>query len=161
MSRANVLCSLSNLSVTSPTSHLILLPFRRFIYVTAHSPTLPLLHLSHSSFSNPSVAWPTSHLSPTLPSLHLRHSSFSNPSVASATSQLILQPFLRISYVTGSSPMSPGEPPMIWNVTTAQHNWRSSDKWSGCYTFLDSVLYPSCTFCMGWLHSTSRQRSVL
>ena len=31
--------------------------------------------------------------SPTLPSLHLRHSSFSNPSVASPTSRLILKPF--------------------------------------------------------------------
>ena len=50
--------------------------------------------------------------SPTLPSLHLRHSAFSNPSFASPTSQLIVQPFFRFSYVTGSSLMSPGEPPM-------------------------------------------------
>ena len=54
------LCSFSNLSVTSPTSQLILQPFFRFIYVTAHSPTLPLLHLRHSSFCNPSFASPTS-----------------------------------------------------------------------------------------------------
>ena len=46
--------------VTSPTSKLILQPFRRFDYVTAHSPTLPSLHLRHSSFSNPSLASPTS-----------------------------------------------------------------------------------------------------
>ena len=51
---------LSNPSVASPTSQLILLPFRPFTYVTAHYPTLPLLHL-----------------------------------------------------VTGTSPTSPGEPPMI------------------------------------------------
>ena len=38
-----------------------------FTYVTAHSPTLPLLHLRHSSFSNPSFASPTSQ------GLHLRH----------------------------------------------------------------------------------------
>ena len=50
--------------------------------------------------------------SPTFPSLHLRHSSFSNPSIASPTSQLILQRFFRFSYVTGSSLTSPGEPPM-------------------------------------------------
>ena len=50
--------------------------------------------------------------SPTFPSFHLRHSSFSNPSVASPTSQLILQPFFRFSYVTSSSRTSPGEPPM-------------------------------------------------
>ena len=48
--------SFSNLSVTSPTSQLILQPFRRFTYVTAHSSTLPLFHLRHSSFSNPSFA---------------------------------------------------------------------------------------------------------
>ena len=59
---------------------------RHFTYVTVHSPTLP--------------------------SLYLRHSSFSNPSVASPRSQLILQPFFRISYDTGSSLTSPGEPPM-------------------------------------------------
>ena len=59
--------SFSNLSVTSPTSQLILQPFRRFTYVTPYSPTLPLLHLLHSSFSNPSFAAPKSQ------ALHLRH----------------------------------------------------------------------------------------
>ena len=48
---------------------------------------------------------------PTFPSLHLRHSSFSNPSIASPTSQFTLQPFFRFSYVTSSSLNSPGEPP--------------------------------------------------
>ena len=61
-------------------------PFRRFTYVTAHSPILPSLYLGHNSFCNSSVASPTS--------------------------QLILQPFFRFSYVTGSSLTSPGEPPM-------------------------------------------------
>ena len=65
---------------------LILQSVRRFIYVTAHSPTLA--------------------------SLYPRNSSFSNPFVASPTSQLILQPFFRFSYVTGSLLTSPGEPPM-------------------------------------------------
>ena len=92
----------------------ILQLFRHFTYVTTHSPNLPSLYLRHSSFSNPSVALPTSQLilqpfchltyvtthSPTLSSLYLRHSSFSNPSVASPTSQIILQPFFRFSYVT-------------------------------------------------------------
>ena len=41
-------------------------PFRRFTYITAHSPTLPLLHLCHSSLSNPSFASPVSQ------ALHLR-----------------------------------------------------------------------------------------
>ena len=106
------LCSFSNLSITSPTSQLILKPFRRFTYVTAHSPTLPLLHLHHSSFFNPSFASPMSQalhliqsraLSPTFPTLDLRHNSFYNPSVASPTSQFVLQPFFRFSYVTSSS----------------------------------------------------------
>ena len=39
---------------------LILQPFRHFTYVTVHSPALPFLYLSHSSFSNPSFASPTS-----------------------------------------------------------------------------------------------------
>ena len=45
---------------TSPTSQLILQPFRRLIYTTAHSTTLPPLHLCHRSLDNPSVASPTS-----------------------------------------------------------------------------------------------------
>ena len=91
------------LSVTSSTSQLTLQPFRRFTYVTTHSPTLPLLHLRHSSFSKLSVTSPSSQLilqpfrrftyvtthSPTLPLLHLRHSSFSNPSFTSPTSQAL------------------------------------------------------------------------
>ena len=81
------LCSFSNLSVTSPTSQLILHPFRCFTYVTTHSPTLPLIHLCHSSFSNPSVASPAS--------------------------QLIFQLFFHFSYITGPSLTPPGEPPMI------------------------------------------------
>ena len=136
MSRAHSL----TFPFASPTSQFILIlqPFRRFTYVTAHSPTPPLLHLRHSSFSfsyssvsNPSVALPTSQLilqpfrcftyvtvhshSPTLPLLYLRHSSFSNPSLASPTSQFILQPFFRFSNITSSSLNSPGEPPMFDN----------------------------------------------
>ena len=111
---------------------LILQPFRHFTYVTTHSPILPSLHLRHSSFSNPSVALPTSQLilqpfrcfnyvaarsptllsllirhssahSPSFPSLHLRQNSFSNPSVALPTSQLILQPFRCFTYVAAHS----------------------------------------------------------
>ena len=57
----------SKLSVTSPTWQLILQPFPRFTYVTAHSPTLPSLYLRHSSFSKPSFGSPTSQ------DFHLRH----------------------------------------------------------------------------------------
>ena len=66
------------------------IPFRHFTYVTTHSPTLP--------------------------SLYLRHSSFSNPSVASPTSQFILQLLFLFSYVTSSSLTSPGEPTMLTGI---------------------------------------------
>ena len=66
---------------------LILQPSRHFTYVTTQSLTLPSLYLHHSSFSNPSVASPTSQFTP--------------------------QPFFCFSYVTGSSLTSPGEPPML------------------------------------------------
>ena len=46
---------------------LILQPFHRFTYVTAHSRTHLLLHLCHSLFFNPSFDFPTSQ------ALHLRH----------------------------------------------------------------------------------------
>ena len=59
--------SFSNLSVILPKLQLILQPIRRFTYATAHSPTFPLHHLRHSSFSNPSFASPTSQ------GFHLRH----------------------------------------------------------------------------------------
>ena len=81
--------------VASPTSQLILQPFRRYTYVIARSTTLPLLHLRHRHF-----IYVTAH-SPTLPPLHLLHSPFYNPSVASPMSQLILQTFRRLTYVTG------------------------------------------------------------
>ena len=68
--------SFSNPSVALPTSQLILQPFRHFTYVTSHSPTLPSLYLRHS-------------YSEILPLLHLRHSSFSNPWFASPTSQAL------------------------------------------------------------------------
>ena len=106
---------------------LILQSIRRFTYVTAHSPTIPSLHLRHSSFSSLPFASPTTQLilqtfrrftyatanSSTLPSLYLCHNSFSNLSVASPTPQLILQPFRRFTYVTGTSLTSPGEPSMM------------------------------------------------
>ena len=63
----NELCSFSTLSVTSSTLQLILQPSHHFTCVKTHSPILPLLHLRHSSFSNPSFASPTSQ------ALRLRH----------------------------------------------------------------------------------------
>ena len=53
--------------------------------------------------------------SQTLTSLHLRHSSFSSLFAALPMSQLILQPFRCFTYVIGTSPTSPCEPPMpLW-----------------------------------------------
>ena len=82
--------------------------------ITAYSPTLPLLQLRRSSFSNPSVASPTSQLI-LQPFRYFTpsHSSVSNPSVASATSQLILQPFRCFTYVTAHSPTLPSLHPKL------------------------------------------------
>ena len=117
--------SLSNPSVTSPTSQLTLQPFRHVTYVTTHSPTLP--------------------------SRHLRHNSLSNPSVTSPTSQLILQPFFRFSHVTGFSLTSPGEPPMTWRASPDE--WSSHLRrvyQQGAPSFLETgksptVPDPDCT----------------
>ena len=71
---------------------------------SAHSPTFPSLHLRHSSFSNPSVALPTSQLilQPFRRFTYVTTHS-PTPSIASPTSQFILQPFFRFSCVTSSS----------------------------------------------------------
>ena len=53
--------SFSNPSVALPTSQRILQPFRCFIYVTAHSPTLLSLLLCHWLFT--SVTWRAAHYS--------------------------------------------------------------------------------------------------
>ena len=84
--QSDVLTTILNRWSVIVIAELILQAFRHFTYITAHSPTLP--------------------------SLYLRHSSFSDPSVASPTSQFILLPFFRFSYVTSSSLNSPGERPM-------------------------------------------------
>ena len=120
-------------------------------YRDIQPPTFPSLHLRHNSFSNSSVALPTSQLilqhfrrftyvtahSATLPLFHLRHISFSNPSVALPTSQLILQPFRCLTYVTIHYPTllslllrhrfsltSPGEPPMTGRPGNFTRNLR-------------------------------------
>ena len=80
---------------------LILQPLHRFIYVTAHSPTLPPLYPRHKSFYSSSVASSTSQ------AFHLRHSSFSNPCAAASTLQLILQPLRRFIYATAHSKALP------------------------------------------------------
>ena len=49
------------------------------------------------------IQWSRAHY-PNFPSLHLRHNSFSNTSVALPTSQFILQPFRCFTYVTVHSP---------------------------------------------------------
>ena len=97
--------SISNPFVALPTSQLIFQHFRCFTYVTAHSPTLPLLSPTSQFILQPFfrfsyvtaelILQPFRHFtyvttdSPTLPQLYLRHSSFSNPSVASPTSQAL------------------------------------------------------------------------
>ena len=115
----------------SPTSQLILQPFPRFTYITAHSPTLPLLHLHHSSFFNPSFASPTSQ------DFHLRHLA-SRPCAMYYQRKLVISDnwaFIRhFTYITAHSPTlfslflcnsssrtSPGEPPCSWNILKSPH----------------------------------------
>ena len=62
----------------------VIMTLRRFTYLTAHSPTLPLL--IHQPFHH--FTYSTAH-SPTLLLLHLHHSSFFNPSFASPMSQAL------------------------------------------------------------------------
>ena len=112
--------SFSSLSVTSPTSQLILQPFRRFTYVT---------------FSNTSVASPTSQLI-LQPFRRFTYVTFFNTSVASPTSQLILQPFFGFSYVTGSSP---GEPHMSNSLVHVQKSWQLSNWGQCCQYFLSNL----------------------
>ena len=85
---------------------LILQPFLHFTYITTHSSTLPLLHLGHSSFSNPYFASPTSQ------DFHLRHRIFTYVTGFSLTSQDFHLRHRIFTYVTGFSLTSPGEPPM-------------------------------------------------
>ena len=99
--------SSSNSYIASPTSQLILQPFCRFTYVTAHSTTLSLFHLHHRHLTY--VTCEAEPHSLTLLSFHPRHRSFYNPSVASPMSVtsstspvrqgLILQPLHRFTYV--------------------------------------------------------------
>ena len=86
---------------TSPTSQLILQPFRCFIYAKAHSTTLPQLHLHHRSFYNPSSALPTQQF------ILKSFRCFTYVIGTSPTSQLILQPFRRFTYVTAHSTAFP------------------------------------------------------
>ena len=79
---------------SSAVTELILQPFRRFTYVTAHFPTLPLLHLRHSSFSNTSFAFPTSQ------DLHLRHLA-SRPWHLDGVGWLILH---SVTFIPGKTP---------------------------------------------------------
>ena len=78
---------------------------------------------------------------PTFLLLHLHHSSFSNPSVASPTSQIILQPFhdftyvtahsqpfYRLTYITGTSSTSLGELPMLINIVCNSLNHLSAKR---------------------------------
>ena len=82
--------------------------------------------------------------SPTLTLFHLRHCSFSNPSAALPTSQLIVQPFRCFTYVIGTSPTSPGEPPkplwwcLIYPLWFYNLQWlRAAGLYEGCKLALE------------------------
>ena len=98
-------CKFTKLNFTLGNKNLLILQlFHHFTYVTAHSPPLPSLYLHHSSFSNPSVASPTSQF-------------ISQPFLCFTYVKLILQSFFCFSYIIGSSLTSLSELPMF----TADH----------------------------------------
>ena len=110
--------------------------------------------LKNEHSSSLSGSSPTSQHYPTLPSLYLRHSSFSNPSVALPTSQFILQPFFPFSYVTSSSLKSPGEPTMRY-VFNWRVIWGSCWPEQLLYTTKSCVVVAVCRCAMTCWRSTS------
>ena len=110
--------SFSNPSASLPTSQFILQPFRCFTYVIGTSPTSQLILQPFHR-----LTYITAH-SQTLPPLHLRHNSFYNLSVTSPTSQLILQPFRRFIYVIGNSTTFPLLYLRHWHFT--YFTWRAA-----------------------------------
>ena len=77
--------------------------------------------------------------SPTFSSLHLRHNSFSNPSVALPTSQLILQPFRFFTYVTVHSPTFLSL--LLRQKLFTQFTWRAAHGvYSDFYSFDDACV---------------------
>ena len=131
----NDLCSFSNISVTSPTSQLILQPSRRFTYVTAHSLTPPLLDLRHSSFSNPSFT------SPTLQALHLIHLASrpwvvnlsTNPPSWRTTPEAVRDCLFNVFAATLH----------IWRPSPLSATWGRAMPWGQGPT---NTAYSSCTF---------------
>ena len=108
----------------------------------AHSPSFQSLHLRHSSFSNPSIAFSTSQLihQPlrcfTLVTAHSL--TLSSPF---STSQLVLQPFRHFTYVTAHSPT------LVWLVP--RHRLFTYVTWRAAHS-----LHASCTI---WYSIKSKQ----
>ena len=67
--------------------------------IIVHSRSLVVVVVSSSEHLKSSAH------SPTFPLLHLHHNSFSNPSVALSASQLILQPYHCFTYIADHSPI--------------------------------------------------------
>ena len=96
---------------------------QRFTYVIAHSPTLPLLQLSHSSFYNPSFVSPTSQ------ALHLRHSAGSE----------ILTSILRLGVCPLCSVLCC---PWRWPWHCADHTFRKAHSLCICLVFWSEICAP-------------------
>ena len=110
--------SFSNLFVASPTSQLILQPFRRFTYIKAHSPTLPLLHLRPPVLILQEAEWTsgpvwTRRSEEKSPLLRYPGSNLGRPArrpapcrlsyLAHQSNMFLLQPFRCFTYVTAHS----------------------------------------------------------
>ena len=77
---------------------------RKFKYCAKILTVLGPVYCIWSTISGEQLSGQGSAHSPSFQALHLRHSSFSNPSLALPTSQLILQSFCCSTYVTAHSP---------------------------------------------------------
>ena len=76
--------------------------------------------------------------SPSFPSLHLRHSSFSNPSLALPTSQLILQPSHHFTYVTDHSPTLLS--PLLYHRIFTYVTWRAAHEMHYVFIIMPHIL---------------------
>ena len=132
----------------------------------AHSSNFPSLYLRHNSFSNPSVVKQRNGCKMSFDLRgaaegsendlwrrwsDARHKSFSKPSTASPTSQLILQHIRCFTYITGTSPTSPGEQPMMCQLLLMEFllNWcvLLSDIW-WFFKLLCLILFILMSYCL-------------
>ena len=132
--------SFYNLSVTSPTSQLILQPFRRSTYVIVYSQTLPLIDLHHSTFSNRSFASLTSQ------ALHLIHQAsrpclhiISCPTRAWSRDEILWSPYIECLWITSEDAV---RPPQLY-YHRGWWNEMKRNEWDECGELVSIITNPT------------------